>query len=542
MKKLAELFIFGCFISLFFVGNVLASCIEVSSGWCYPTGTSNLGNYLGFSEQNPDFNNWRHLAKDVEASHYDSVFAIGDGYVVYVNPYQSNYGGVNGESGGVVIIRHLTSDDVYLDVLYGHLENILVSTWDPISAGQEIGKINNYQCSSGACPHLHFSVGYSETVNNGETWSLQIQGYSSLTFGINDVVSGIFNPFPYLAENAPWGYPIPEIDLVLQMESVHIGGGGLRMPDPEEDPSPGLPDFVVTDLWLETPGGVEKYSYDKTDEIKMKAQFKNIGDDDVGSDDVIESRFYLSMGYKEDNHSDWIRVGTDETLGSNLDPGETHTETEGLKLWEYSEIEEGKTYNIVACIDRTADQNNGDGAYPEEHKSNNCSTEAVFTVLAYPDLRIQIIQIEDTLGNAVTSAEPGDTIRILALAENIGYAIENASGTEITIPFYISNNDEISFESIGIEYVSVANLTATNSQQYVVVEYTIPNTYLLGVSLAFKTFIDSQDIVVESQDGAGNWSNIARLVVDSGSVPQTVAPPPINPAVLSTIIINVILK
>jgi len=143
-----------------------------------------------------------------------------------------------------------------------------------------------------------------------------------------------------------------------------------------DSPTPGLPDFIVKKLEL------SNYNPKKTDEIKMKAQLKNIGDDDIGSDDDIETRYYLSKGYKEDSHSEWIRVGKDNTKGRNLDPGETHWEEEGLKLWNYNVIEPGKTYNIVVCVDRTKDKDNGDGDYPEIHKSNNCSTEAVFIVQA----------------------------------------------------------------------------------------------------------------------------------------------------------------
>jgi hypothetical protein len=36
--------------------------------------------------------------------------------------------------------------------------------------------------------------------------------------------------------------------------------------------------------------------------------------------------FYLSKGYKEDSHSEWIRIGKEQTKGSNLDPGETYLE------------------------------------------------------------------------------------------------------------------------------------------------------------------------------------------------------------------------
>jgi len=166
--------------------------------------------------------------------------------------------------------------------------------------------------------------------------------------------------------------------------SKYVGGRGggvigiLKGPGyetiPIDTPDPGFPDFIVKKVEL------SNYNPKKTDEIKMRAQLKNIGDDDISGDDDIETRYYLSKGYKEDSHSDWIRVGKDNTKGRNLDPDETHWEEEGLKLWDYSVIEPGKTYNVVVCVDRTKDKDNGDGDYPEIHKSNNCSTEAVLTV------------------------------------------------------------------------------------------------------------------------------------------------------------------
>jgi len=156
-----------------------------------------------------------------------------------------------------------------------------------------------------------------------------------------------------------------------------VSGPGSETPATDQG-DPDLPDFIVKRLEL------SNYNPGKNDEIKIRAKLKNIGENDIDSDDKIETRFYLSMGYKEDLHSEWIRIGKEYTKGSNLDPGETHWEEETLRLWEYNQIQPGQVYNIVACVDRTKDQNNGDGDYDEEHKSNNCATEAVFTVANPP--------------------------------------------------------------------------------------------------------------------------------------------------------------
>ncbi|MFA5352815.1 MAG: CHAP domain-containing protein [Thermodesulfovibrionales bacterium] len=141
---------------------------------------------------------------------------------------------------------------------------------------------------------------------------------------------------------------------------------------------PSLPDFVVKNIWLETPWGAKKYKYGQPETMKMKAQFKNIGKGYCSGD--IEVHFYLSKGYKEDAHSEWKRVGTDIIQCDNMKPGDTHTETEGIELWR--DIPEPGMWNIVACVDHIMDDHNSGGAHPEKHESNNCSSEAVFEVTA----------------------------------------------------------------------------------------------------------------------------------------------------------------
>jgi len=225
------------------------------------------------------------------------------------------------------------------------------------------------------------SVCVGRTVQN-LTFNNQLE---SIVFWYDGSVQTTYHPTPQNGEDDSEDYSGPDVDTSTVSGSLLVSNTGQTLADvtgpgsdtpPTDTPTPGLPDFIITKLEL------SNYNPKKTDSIKMKGQSKNVGDDDVGSDDKIESRFYLSKGYKEDSHSEWIRVGRDYTKGSNLDPGETHSETEGLNLWDYSIIEPGKTYNIVYCIDRDKDKDNGDGDYPEIHKSNNCSSEAVFTVQA----------------------------------------------------------------------------------------------------------------------------------------------------------------
>ncbi|MDX9913408.1 MAG: CARDB domain-containing protein, partial [Candidatus Moranbacteria bacterium] len=114
--------------------------------------------------------------------------------------------------------------------------------------------------------------------------------------------------------------------------------------------------------------------------IQIYADSKNTGANGIDSDDEIEGRYFLSEGYKKDSSSDWIKIGSDITHGSSLEPGESHREDKAFRLWEYNIIQPGGVYNVVYCIDRIRNEDNDGGAYEEEHESDNCTTEAVFTV------------------------------------------------------------------------------------------------------------------------------------------------------------------
>ena len=145
---------------------------------------------------------------------------------------------------------------------------------------------------------------------------------------------------------------------------------------PTDTANPGLPNFIGKKIEL------NNYNPKRTDSIQIYGYSKNTGVNDIDSDDEIESRYFLSVGHKKDSSSDWIKIGSDITHGSSLDPGESHREDKAFRLWEYNIIQPGGTYNVVYCIDRTRNHDNDGGEYPEEHESDNCTTEAVFHVQA----------------------------------------------------------------------------------------------------------------------------------------------------------------
>ena len=169
-----------------------------------------------------------------------------------------------------------------------------------------------------------------------------------------------------------------------------VSGNGYKVSDstgtgyftPATDPVVnGLPDFITRKTWLVNESGAESYQYTSNQTISMKAQFANIGSIACTGKKKIKVHFYLSNGYKEDDHSQWQLVGTDEIKCTNLEPKDTQTETEGLKISSYN-LAPGSINNIVACIDHPKTDHNNGGDFAEEHESNNCSTEAVFEVVA----------------------------------------------------------------------------------------------------------------------------------------------------------------
>lgn len=152
-------------------------------------------------------------------------------------------------------------------------------------------------------------------------------------------------------------------------------GGGQSEPDPDEEPKSGLPNFVTPKSWLSPDGGsTEKYYYQPGEKAYACSITKNIGEADSPSD--IKVMFLLSDGYKEDAHSDWEQVGDLQNIRDyNLEIGESKKE-----CTDFNVPNDPGIYNIVACADRTVTSGNGDGDVEEMHKSDNCSTEAVFSV------------------------------------------------------------------------------------------------------------------------------------------------------------------
>jgi hypothetical protein len=136
-----------------------------------PSGTTYNYNAQDFLEENSAFNGY-HLGEDWNGSgggdtdQGHPVYAIGRGIVVYVRDTTKS-----DSWGNIVVIRHnisLGSVRRYIYSLYGHLEDILISSGDTVVRGQQIGTIGDAngfyrgeeRCGDGipACSHLHFEI------------------------------------------------------------------------------------------------------------------------------------------------------------------------------------------------------------------------------------------------------------------------------------------------------------------------------------------------------------------------------------------------
>lgn len=174
----------------------------------------------------------------------------------------------------------------------------------------------------------------------------------------------------------------------LQGEIVSNEGlGGGTSTQPTDPPASGkLPDFITDKVILANESGSkEKYTWKINETAYVHSWTDNIGTADwEGKAKKIKVSFYLSKGTKEDPHSEWVRVGREEIKKEHLDVKDKPKREKiafNIPQWAAAGyIFPGRTYNFVVCADRPKDQDNGDGDVKEKHKSNNCSTEAVFYV------------------------------------------------------------------------------------------------------------------------------------------------------------------
>lgn len=232
----------------------------------------------------------------------------------------------------------------------------------------------------------------------------------------------------YLSESSPgtWqkcSQTTGSTSLLAYLEGGYgIGGYGPGIEViPGEPPTADPPDYTVKKVTLQTPWGTEVYKYGLAETIKIRADFKNIGDGDAPGSVQIKVHFYLSRGYKEDSHSDWIRVGEEIIQSDNLRAGQEKTEFETVVIAQ--EVPGPGIWNFVACIDHPQNENNNGGDVREKHESNNCSTEAVFEVTTNQIENVQVVDFTaHTFQFLQTPTYAGDFARFTGSITNQGTA------------------------------------------------------------------------------------------------------------------------
>ena len=223
-------------------------------------------------------------------------------------------------------------------------------------------------------------------------------------------------------------------------EIITIGIGPGIHTEASDPPTAGLPDFITSSVKLYDATGTERYSYLQTETHKIHAIIGNIGDANwAGDRNDMYVTMFLSTGYKEDAHSEWKRVGTQQIKRRNIDVGDHKDEyfTVNLATLNNGIALTPGIYNYVVCPDRKYDQDNGDGEVPEKHKSNNCSTEVVFEVTADPEYVppvpiLTITRFEDEVGCCTTNT--GSRIKPNIWIRNVGSALP---ASEVTVIYQI---------------------------------------------------------------------------------------------------------
>ncbi len=204
-----------------------------------------------------------------------------------------------------------------------------------------------------------------------------------------------------------------------------LGSGSSTLPT--EPPASGrLPDFITDKVTMgNKDGNHEKYTWKINETAYVHAWIDNIGDADwEGTAKEIKVPFYLSKGTKEDSHSEWIRVDRETIKKEHIKvkdkPKHESIEFDLLDWANEGKVLPGRTYNFVVCADRPKDENNGDGDVREKHKSNNCSTEAVFYVDFGPPRNVDLTTRMLALTNGKTSLRAGENYGLQVEISNLG--------------------------------------------------------------------------------------------------------------------------
>uniref|UniRef100_UPI00405668E6 CARDB domain-containing protein n=1 Tax=Candidatus Electronema sp. TaxID=2698783 RepID=UPI00405668E6 len=212
----------------------------------------------------------------------------------------------------------------------------------------------------------------------------------------------------------------------IELYTGSIGIPGTSTPPTDPPASGKLPDFITSKVTMGSKDGKhEKYTWKINETAYVHDYIDNIGTADwEGKAKKIKVPFYLSKGTKEDSHSEWVRVSRQEIKKEHLKvkdkPKHEYIKFNLAEWANDSTVLPGRTYNFVVCADRPKDENNGDGDVKEKHKSNNCSTEAVFYVDFGPARNVDLIADNLALTGGRTELQAGEKYGLQVEVSNIG--------------------------------------------------------------------------------------------------------------------------
>jgi hypothetical protein len=384
-------------------GHVPVGCVAVAMGQImkyhnYPATGSGSHSYYhqAYGWQSANFGettyNWDSMPKSL--SKYDSdvariLYHVG----VSVNmEYTPKWSSANMNDATYAFKKYFNYTDT---IRYVEKNDYSINNWTALLRTE----LNNkrpvlYVGSNSKSGHAFVCDGYSGA------------DYFHFNWGWNGALDGYF----YLNDLTPGkhSYPYGQAAVV-----------GIKPPD---GASGKLPDFITNKVILAKENGKgERYTW-KVNEIPyVHAWIDNIGKIDwYGSADSIKVAFYLSKAGSTDS----VLAGLENIKKKNIQvKDKPKKEKIAFNIQEWAakgQIYAGQNYNFVVCADRPKDQDNGDGDVKEIHKSNNCSTPAVFYVDYGPARNVDVTASNLALTGGRTSLQAGERYGLQADISNIG--------------------------------------------------------------------------------------------------------------------------
>ncbi|WP_417908944.1 peptidoglycan DD-metalloendopeptidase family protein [Candidatus Electronema sp. PJ] len=360
-----------------------------------------------------------------------------------------------------------------------------------VDAGDEIGKLGG---TGGWSPHLH--------IESSKGW-LELSG-KKIHPPLNPPGNG---------------------DLYISKGPLSGGPGGPT--DPDDPPASGsLPDFITNKVIIGNEGGSqEKYTWKVNETAYVHSWTDNIGTKDwEGSAKKIKVPFYLSKGKKKDSSSEWVRVGREEIKKDHLDVKDKPKREKiifSIPQWAAAGyIYPGRNYNFVVCADRPKDQDNGDGDVKEIHKSNNCSTPAVFYVDYGPARNVDLISNNLTLTGGKSSLQAGESYGLQVELSNIGTEYPwNGCRTSYEIKGPGTGGV---WQKVTDEGSTLAQLAPNTTKVEVIDESRGLKAPSVGGDYVFRACADYEQAIPETDEGNNCTAELPITV----TVPP---PPPVNP-------------